>query len=245
MKNIDIIFQSKRNIPTEEELNSREYNLSKVSIDHNGSQELYLESGNRKVGFHNESYKIVFVWNIPPVVTCPGASQWCKRHCYNGSDDNTKYPINKWNNNLLLFYNNKELLKKSIINKLIIDNQKIAFRIHSSGDFFSVEYIEFWRDIISQAPNVDFWAYTRSWKIPALLSALNSLKELKNIQLFASVDDHTKPPPNWRKSFVYDPKSNQRPSNLICPEQSGKIENCISCKYCLKNISGDVYFILH
>ena len=37
------------------------------------------------------------------------------------------------------------------------------FRIHDSGDFFSIEYLEAWIDVCRKLPEIKFWAPSRSW----------------------------------------------------------------------------------
>lgn len=66
------------------------------------------------------------------------------------------------------------------------------FRIHVSGDFYSVEYVEKWREIVEERQDVTFYAYTRSWRIPAIWNAIRRLHlENENCNVNLSVDDET------------------------------------------------------
>jgi hypothetical protein len=85
-------------------------------------------------------------------------------------------------------------------------------RIHVSGDFTSECYILGWRDLIARNPDVKVWAYTRSWRVPALLPALEALRALPNVQIFASMDKSTMemPPEGWRRAWIDgDPRASR------------------------------------
>ena len=206
----------------------------------------FLEKGNSKIGEGNEQYSKVLVWNLPPVITCPSASDWCTKHCYNADSRESVFPISKWNSNWSLILNNISLVKNKIVEEVNRTDESVAFRIHSSGDFFSNDYINMWIDILDSCPKAKFWAYTRSWNDRSLLERLNVLKSHSNIQLFASWDlTMPEPPSGWRKSIVYNSHENTNYKGLICPEQSGKVSNCISCNFCIRDGDEDVLFILH
>lgn len=209
-------------------------------------QKAYLERGNRKIGRQSKFYNAMFAWNLPPVATCPGASQWCMLHCYNADSRQDVFPIDAWCRNWGAFLNDRDGLKQEIVKEISKTEGKTAVRIHSSGDFFSSEYIDFWIDIIRQLPNTDFWAYTRSWAIDSLLPDLERLRAIENIELFASWDETmATPPENWRRSIVVSSQSEVQSTGIICPEQTGAVPDCANCRYCMNKGKGDVFFILY
>ncbi len=69
------------------------------------------------------------------------------------------------------------------------------FRIHDSGDFFSPQYVQAWREIALALPSVSFWAPTRSWALQGqarqdkdpLLISLRKLAQLSNVTVRPSV----------------------------------------------------------
>lgn len=78
-----------------------------------------------------------------------------------------------WNNVAQAFEKRGELTKtdqfipamsKEIANKYkrLKDGMTLAIRIHDSGDFYSVEYVDKWIQIIRSFPEVQFYAYTKS-----------------------------------------------------------------------------------
>lgn len=206
----------------------------------------YLEHGNRKIGRQGKYYDAMFVWNLPAVVTCPGASKWCMSYCYNADPREDVFPIDKWAKNWGAFINNPSKLKEGIIQRIEEAPGKTGVRIHSSGDFFSIDYIAFWTDIVRHLPSTDFWAYTRSWRAGNLLPALQELREVINIELFASWDKSmSEPPEGWRRSIVISSRAETLTKGIICPEQTGAVKNCANCRYCMTRGKGDVFFIIY
>lgn len=66
-----------------------------------------------------------------------------------------------------------------------------AVRVHPAGDFYSDAYVRKWVRIAIACPKVHFWAYTRSWRLPTILTALKKLAQVKNFSLFWSTDIET------------------------------------------------------
>ena len=108
----------------------------------------------------------IFNFSIPAYktkggkITCPFAKD-CIKYCYAQKGNYTRFPIvadlmekkyniSKQDNFILLM--NEEIQKKKA--KYI--------RIHDSGDFYSVKYLQKWVDIATQNKDVIFYAYTKS-----------------------------------------------------------------------------------
>jgi hypothetical protein len=211
-----------------------------------------LEPGNTKIGQSGTFYNSVFVWNLPAVATCPGASPWCLTHCYNADERDDVFPLDNWRENWAWLIHQPVVLRNHIVEQLKQSTGPCAVRIHSSGDFYSNEYIEFWLEIARVVPDVAFWAYTRSWTDFELLASLDTLRSMPNVQLFASCDNTMPPPPlGWRRSIVVDRLDELSGQNLLedtflsCPEQIGVLPNCASCAFCIDRRKGDVLFALH
>lgn len=245
----------KKTIPDQEKLYKRQSIIEELFLleekqYHN--HPIGLEKGNKKTGQHGRFYDKVFVWNIPSVISCPGMSKKCLTYCYNGDIRTEVFPINDWQDNLYWFKNKPDLLKTSLLNKIKNSSSRIAVRIHSSGDFFSHEYIEFWTEIIDLCHNTDFWCYTRSWSIQELLPSLEALKRRSNIQMFASWDETMDAPPfGWRISRVFTSLEDEEQyrlemkNSILCPEQILKVDNCANCGFCIRLNKKNINFILH
>lgn len=118
-----------------------------------------------------------------------------------------------------------------------------CLRIHVSGDFFSIEYINAWVEICSAFPQIKFWTYTRSWIVSEMLPSLKRLKSLPNMQLFASTDPSMPHPENdWRIAFI---DSDSRAKGMKCKTKQGKTHSCLSCGYCFNETKGHVKILIH
>lgn len=92
-------------------------------------------------------------------VVCPFAKD-CVKYCY-AQKGNYRYPSVKKGLN-----NRYELSKKeefvTIMNANILLERPTHVRIHDSGDFYSVKYLNKWIQIANDNKEVIFYAYTKS-----------------------------------------------------------------------------------
>ena len=222
-------------------------NLSIPSIS--PTLEPLLELGNSKIGKSGRFARTAFVWNLPAIATCPGASRWCSAHCYNADARTEKFPLGLWANNWAWAVERPADLEVLIVKKINEAAPPVAVRIHSSGDFFSPAYVALWLAICRRCPETHFWAYTRSWQNPSLAAGLAELRHLPNVELFASWDaTMPQPPIGWRLSIVVEggmPDGTSDVGALQCPEEDGRVSNCANCGYCFTRRPGDVVFALH
>lgn len=182
--------------------------------------------------------------------TCPGATPECQNICYAMRGVSTPPVWDVWARNSG---------RDDLPDEPLPPDAKIV-RIHVSGDFDSVNYINQWFCLAYDNPDVRFWGYTRSWRVPELLGPLESFRALPNVQLFASMDKSiTEPPPwGWRRAWLEDDprvwikddkvvnnRVDDRASAIICPEETGHKADCQACNYCVKGRRGDVVFLLH
>ena len=194
--------------------------------------------------------------------TCPGSTPECERICYAARQVAEHGPVasmwreNSWHGDVPPIPDDCRLL-----------------RIHVGGDFDTVEYICNWIARLTERPDVTCWAYTRSWRVPTLLAALERLRALPNIQLFASMDkSHAdEPPVGWRRAWIDGDSRAGKPlqihahtelaqafiddfeclqtadgvKSLICPEETNAVTNCEECGFCFTGPRNDVTFLEH
>ncbi len=190
--------------------------------------------------------------------TCPGASRECEEICYA-----------KRIKGVVLEVYQQNMDRDSVPE---IPQECSLLRIHVSGDFDSAEYVDMWRARLEARPDVTCWAYTRSWRVPEILAALIKLRELPNVQIFASMDSSIEelPPVDWRVAWIDgDPRAgalvdipahhqaanqlnavrNARTYNgtpsYLCPEETKHVKNCQECGYCFDGRRNDVTFLKH
>lgn len=182
--------------------------------------------------------------------TCPGATPECQAICYAARPVAERGPVARmWRANSITDDVPEELPPGCTL-----------LRLHISGDFSSVRYIDGWQQLLARHPEVRVWAYTRSWRVPALLPALERLRALPNVQMFASMDVSTTeiPPAGWRRAWIDgDPRQHETQlsdqnritfdgaPSLVCPEETGRKPNCEACRYCFDGRRGDVTFLKH
>lgn len=226
------MMDNKRKLPDKEKMGKRikymKYMKELTAIEPvNKAVPNGLERGNGKTGNSGKLFDKIFIWNLPPVITCPGISDWCKHNCYNADDRYDKFPINKWCENLWWVLNDRKALKERISSQLEECKTK------------------------KTVPAVSFWAYTRSWAVEELLEKIKESDDLDNIKLILSWDETMKPPlDGFAKSIVYS--SNYEINTMlnvkggvVCPEQYNLVPSCADCGICINKLLGDIYFVLH
>lgn len=117
----------------------------------------------------------------------------------------------------------------------------IIVRLHALGDFYSPEYVDFWRKMLLRHPKLVCFGYT-AW---APTSAIG-----RGVAL--AINDY---PGRWMlrfsnggmatRSTVPVRSADQVPKgSFLCPEQSGQFEACGKCGACWSNLK-NVAFIDH
>jgi hypothetical protein len=194
------------------------------------NEDIFIGRGNIKIGKIKN-------FSLPVETSCPGKSLWCKscyakryekrfKRCQNAYQRNLNYSEKSFFSELLI----SQLEKKSGCN----------VRIHPSGDFYSIEYIDQWINICKKMVNHNFWCYTRSWNVPELFPKIKELSKIKNIQVILSTDPTMElPPKDFRIAFV---EEDIRANGIICLHDTGLKHSCLECGYCFKNKKGNVIF---
>ena len=75
-----------------------------------------------------------------------------------------------------------------------------AVRLPGTGDYYSPAFVNKVRAIVNGNPKLRFWAYTRSWNVPAIWAELRKLAREPNMTLWLSWDakmaENLGPPPD-------------------------------------------------
>lgn len=135
-----------------------------------------------------------------------------------------------------------------------------CLRIHSTGDFDTERYVLAWLQVATACQDVEFLAYTRSYRRQALVPALTRLAAVPNVHLLLSCDwDTGKPPPIPQTELAYmQTREDDMPSypvrvvfrssqeraparvvrphkSRVCPHEDGttaKPPPCVTCRHC-------------
>lgn len=183
-----------------------------------------ISDGNSKLG-------VLPSFSLPPLATCPGATEFCKRFCYGKSG---RYA---WRRTKITLSLNLAMSKQANfveeIEKEITKSKATVFRIHVVGDFYDVRYVKKWIEIADDLPGVAFYGYTRSWRVESIARKLMLLKALPNVRLMASVDfTHVDRPSGWSTVSVEG-------AGEPCPHDLKLVEHCLDCRRCWEH-DGDL-----
>jgi|SRR6478609_8844768 len=203
--------------------------------------------------------------------SCPGQTAACEAVCYAGKLENIFKGFravmeSNWNAVKDASANDIARSLNHLIGEFRIAANKrgasLDFRIHHDGDFFSRAYARAWSAVILSNPDVNFWAYTRSFT-PGN-NVVDILAGIPNLTLYLSVDEGNA---EWVDEII-----SEHPDILIatltdtaaegaammgewrnrpgaaCPEVMGRIPlitvnggACISCGLC-PNGKADIRF---
>lgn len=122
------------------------------------------------------------------------------------------------------------------------------FRVHDSGDFFSLSYIRAWTEVVRLCPGVKFWFPTRAWRFPHWLPALRLLAAEPNVSLKLSSFGFDEPAPvlpgfSDNGSAVLKDTA-ELEGYTVCPKSlKKKAGNCAEegCRACWDGVSRIAY----
>ena len=144
--------------------------------------------------------------------TCPGATPECVEICY------AQRPVAEQGVVYRMWQEN------SLRGADVPDppDDAVLIRLHISGDFDSAPYIDRWAEILRARPHLTVWAYTKSWRVPELRPALERLRALPNMQLFASMDASALDDPNHDPACaICGYPSSESFHQVECPDDAG------------------------
>lgn len=143
---------------------------------------------------------------------------------------------------------------ETIIEQTITDELKRlcsnkVFRLHDSGDFFSLSYIDLWYRIAQNVPDIRIWAPTRGWRFPGWKSALEKLESLENVCIRNSgllIDVIDNDIVGSTNSMVASSKLTVPKNYTICPKTKNH-SNCEKekCRACWDKDQLNIAYIMH
>lgn len=130
---------------------------------------IHLSEGNIKSKGTDD---ILFLtWSLPSRECCPYSTKMCRKRCFAKKNETFKTVRDSRHRNLE--ESKKDTFVKDMINHLNYQlqrpksqNKLIIVRIHTSGDFYSIEYLDKWIEISNFFKDkILFQAYTKSMPI--------------------------------------------------------------------------------
>jgi hypothetical protein len=144
-----------------------------------------LTPGNAKLGTD-----LIWSFSVPSGgKECVGLSKVCREACYaRRTEQYRPKAAARYRRNLALS-KTKGFVRR--VRAFLIAHHVRVVRIHTGGEFATPRYVRKWRAIIRRSPRVQFFTYTRAWRVPAIRMELERLAELSNLQLWYSTDQET------------------------------------------------------
>jgi hypothetical protein len=130
---------------------------------------VHFTTGNQKLKYTGEKNGChIFAFGLPALLTCLRAGD-CKQICY-ARKGNYMFPsgMHRVNDNLAFSKSGNFLegvCKELQLILAFADGVPVFIRLHDSGDFYSKEYILDWLFIAKEFPTIQFYSYTKSWKL--------------------------------------------------------------------------------
>ena len=136
----------------------------------------------------------VFAWSIAmPRGKCPFASSICSKLCY---ANRARF---RWNSRC--YERNLAIARQGdFVDRVCAElrhaarrnpGETVACAIHEKGDFFSLRYLDDWREIVRHMrpwPSVRFFVYTRAWVSPAFMDGLRRFGAESAVRINLSTD---------------------------------------------------------
>lgn len=105
----------------------------------------------------------------------------------------------------------------------------VLVRLHALGDFFSVEYVDFWMEMLRRHPRLALYGYTAHHPVTEIGDRIWVMNRLWPDRCMIRFSDGQLP----ELSTVSIGDEGGCPSNaFVCPEQTGKTRCCATCGAC-------------
>lgn len=181
----------------------------------------YFSQGNRKLS------KGTLVWNLPRLKTCPCAGI-CKQFCYEIKTERLYKNALPCRERNLAFSKTTEFVPEIVA--YLRGRKEKTIRLHGSGDLYSKEYFQKWRQIAIQCPEKLFYCYTKSF---GLFNVYEKLPQnLIMIQSYGSSMDN-KIDKNNNTARVIDDIEEISIMEYLCPVTPPYKKKCgIDCTFC-------------
>jgi len=179
-------------------------------------------SSNKKLGFkitsHKWKGKRLYSLTLEERTTCPtSCHHW--DDCYG---NNMPFAHRFKHKNIDLF------LEREIESLLQKHKDGIVIRLHVLGDFFSVDYVLFWQEMLLKHPKLAIFGYTAreedSYIGKAILFLNMRFSERCVIRSSRNQEENN--------FWSYAAEESFDGPSFVCPEQTEKVKNCASCGLC-------------
>ena len=133
------------------------------------------------------------------------------------------------------------------VDKLCNTYKGVMIRLHVLGDFYSVEYVNLWLELLLDYDNLAIWGYTGHKPTSPIGREINKGRTFTSARFNIRFSD--------AGDMNFSALSSDKPRDTItiqdyekratvCPEQTGKTPNCASCALCWQSLD-PIIFLTH
>jgi len=134
---------------------------------------------------------------------------------------------------------------KGLTHKLYADlteiqkkHEKFLVRLHVLGDFYSVDYVQFWERCLDKFPGLAIWGYTHWHPGTDIGDEIKRIRTAQWDRFSVRFSDYTRDILSANSEEIAD-------KGVVCPEQTGKAKSCADCGLCWSMKKQSVIFKTH
>lgn len=105
----------------------------------------------------------------------------------------------------------------------------VLVRLHALGDFYSVEYVDFWRRMLAKHRRLSVFGYTARAPGTPIGDAIFYLGHAQPRRFAMRWSDGNR---DWGATVSIMREEDRPPNAFVCPEQTGKTQCCATCAAC-------------
>ena len=117
-------------------------------------------------------------------------------------------------------------------------HDKFLVRLHVLGDFYSVDYVQFWEKCLAKFPGLAIWGYTHWHPGTDIGDEINRIRTAQWDRFSVRYSDYIQDVLSANSEEVAD-------KGVVCPEQTGKAKSCADCGLCWAMKKQPVIFKTH
>ena len=134
---------------------------------------------------------------------------------------------------------------KGLTHKLYADlteiqkkHEKFLVRLHVLGDFYSVDYVQFWERCLDKFPGLAIWGYTHWHPGTDIGDEIKRIRTAQWDRFSVRFSDYTRDILSANSEEIAE-------KGVVCPEQTGKAKSCADCGLCWSMKKQPVIFKTH
>ena len=116
-------------------------------------------------------------------------------------------------------------------------HDKFLVRLHVLGDFYSVDYVQFWEKCLKKFNGLAIWGYTHWHPSTDIVDEIDRIRKEQWERFAIRFSDLPEDILSANSKEISD-------EGVVCPEQTGKAKSCADCGLCW-SMNKPVVFLTH